>query len=341
MDNAPIASCHYDLSNDKRMKESGFNRRAFYVSRFYLRPGEVYARSPVMNALPDIYMANAIKEAVILATEKMLDPPLGILDDSTLGNAVVDTSAGGLSVFNPPPGSGNSPPVFPIYTVGDMKSALALLEELHENIKNHLFLDRLLDLNNAVQMTAREAMIRDAMRSTTLRTPINRMIADVLTPMVEDSWMDMLDMGRFGLTPGTQEFINAQASGLEFDQIPEVVARLLAAGEEVFEVKYMTPAMRDMRADEAQAIIDQLGLVSNLTAAYPQARNQLNLMRSLDRLATIRGVPSDLLNTTAERKAIEGEQDAKAQEAAVLQNLSAVSGISRNLGVTPNGPATQ
>lgn len=339
--NAPWLSAHFDLSNKKKMKESGFGRRAFYVSRFYVRPGELYARSPCMNVLPDIYLANALKEAIILATEKQLDPPLGILDDSTLGNAVVDTSAGGLSVFNPPPGGGNSPPVFPLYTVGDMKSAIALLEELHANIKNGFFLDRLLDLNNETQMTAREALIRDAMRSTTLRTPINRMISDIYTPMVEDSWMDMMDRGYFGLMPNTPEWLNAKANMVEVDEIPEVVARLLAAGEEVFEVKYMTPAMKDMKADESQAIIDQMGLVANLTPAYPQARNQLNIMKALDRLANNRGVPVDLLNTEEERAAIEAVQDQKQQEAAVLQNLGSVAGIAKQLGVTPSNGQPQ
>lgn len=338
LNNAPIASIHYDATSDHVMKETGFRRRSFYVGRFYLRPGQLYAFSPASNALPAIYLANAIKEAIILATEKMLDPAMGGFGSDFMGNDMVDTSAGSYNVFEAPPAGWQGPPVFQLQNIGDPRTASALLEQLIESIKNHFFLDRLLDLNNATQMTAREAMIREAIRSTTLRTPVNRSVYDIFTPFLQDCWDDMLDMGLFGVRQGSVVERNMRALGQEpVDQIPQVIQELLDAGEEVFEIVFNNPAMRDRRASEAQAITDHIALITNVSPAYPQSRNALNIMRALDRIADIRGVPKDIQNSEDERTKIEAQQSAEAQENAVLQNLGQLANISKQLGVTGGG----
>jgi hypothetical protein len=331
----PVMSAHYDMTNAHKLKEGGFARRAFYTARFYRRPGKLYAYSPAMNALPDIYLANALKEAIIVATEKQLDPPLGVLDDAVMGNAVIDTSAGGVSVFNPSGAGGQ--PVFPIFSVGELKSAMELLERLMESISQHFFLDRLLDFNNQVQMTAREALMRDSMRSTTLRTPISRMTSDVFLPLIQDSFMDMLDMGYFGLMPGSVEAENAKKLNPNVELVPDVIAELLARGEKVFEVKFMTPAMRDNQAQEAQAIIEHLGIVTSLAPAYPEARHTMDIAKSLRRLADMRLVPSDIQTTESDATTKQTAEQQQAEQQASLQAMGQWSQIGKNLGVTPGG----
>ncbi|GAJ24327.1 unnamed protein product, partial [marine sediment metagenome] len=81
----PIASIHIEVVGEKILRESGFEEMPVLVSRFSKALGEIYGRSPGMAALSDIIELNAIWEAVTLAIEKNLDPPLGVLSDSDLG----------------------------------------------------------------------------------------------------------------------------------------------------------------------------------------------------------------------------------------------------------------
>jgi len=106
-----------------------------------------------MNALPDIREANVLREAVIVATEKNLDPPLGILSDGMLGGSVLDTSAGSLNVFNASGNIGNNNPIFPLFTVGSLQDAIARLETISNSIAQHFHIDKLIDFNNDTQMT--------------------------------------------------------------------------------------------------------------------------------------------------------------------------------------------
>ena len=163
-------SLHIELGADILLRESGFEDLPVKVGRFWKLAKETYGRSPGMEALPDVLEINSMWEAVTIAVEKMLDPPLGVLDDGRLGGGTIDTSAGAINVFNITGRAGERQPVFPLFTVGELQHVGKLIEQLTESIMNHFFMDRLLDLNNEKEMTAYETSIRNRLPGSTLNT---------------------------------------------------------------------------------------------------------------------------------------------------------------------------
>ena len=316
--NLPVASVYTDLDNMHTMEESGFNERSVFVTRFYKRAIEDYGRSPAMEALPDILMANALKEALIMGIEKQLDPPLALYDDGSFGGGVIDTGASALNVVKVDGALGTQNPIQPLFTVGSIAEANALLESLQASIKEHFFIDRLLDLNSQNEMTAREAVIRNAMRSTTMRTIVNRLTAELFTPLIERCFNVMLRAGHFGVLPGSIEHQNAQALGQDLPLIPEGIARMSGSDEDVYTVKYKTPAARDMEAEEVSGIINTMETAKGIADIYPEIVDKINWEAALERVAAV-GSASGIMHSDDEVDTIregrqEGAEEAQQQE---------------------------
>ncbi len=216
----PFASIHIELSKGggqnygKILKESGFDSMPVFVSRFIKLLGEVYGRSSGMAALPDAIELNAIWEALTIALEKQLDPPLGIINDGDL-TPVIDTSAGALNVFNVSGRMTGHDPVFPLYTVGENKSLDKLIDKLTESLSNHFYLDRLLDLNNDTRMTLGEAQIRNELRAASLGSIYSRQISELFVPMIDRTVALMYKQGRLGVVANSPQHKSLLLKGIE------------------------------------------------------------------------------------------------------------------------------
>lgn len=119
----PIASIHIEVDTRKILKESGMEEMPVFIGRFSKVPGEIYGRSPAMVAMADILEINAVREAISIATEKQLDPPMAVYDDGALGAGAIDTSAGAINVFSVTGRLNAGKPIEPLYTVGELQSS--------------------------------------------------------------------------------------------------------------------------------------------------------------------------------------------------------------------------
>ena len=102
------------------------------------------------------------------------------------------------------------------------------MQSLKDNISKHYFLDRLLDFNNQTQMTATETIKRDSIRNTSLSAAIDRMTFELFSPLINRSFNILLknDM---------------------FEDMPESMTEAIDEGEDVYEIKYITPAARQQQ----------------------------------------------------------------------------------------------
>ena len=57
----------------------------YVVPRWWVISGEVYGRSPLMTALPQVKVANAATRTVMRAAEKAVDPPLTVPHEGLVG----------------------------------------------------------------------------------------------------------------------------------------------------------------------------------------------------------------------------------------------------------------
>ena len=311
----PYESIHIEYASEHPLKETGFHEMPISVGRFRKLNYEDYGRSPAMNALPDIREANALKEAVILATEKNLDPPMGVVSDGVLGGGDIDTSAGSYTVFDASGSVGGKNPIFPLQTVGSLADAMARLEDLKDSISQHFYIDRLLDLNNDQQMTFGEAQIRDQLRTSSLSSLLSRQIAEVITPVIERTVAGMWRAGAFGVLAGSEEEAEAIARGEEPEHFPDEVAERLNGGKDIYTIRYKTKAATAARAQEYMSILDLMNIGAQFIQLDSGLRHRIDFHEGIKVLASIRGTPTALIRQDDEVEQL-AQQDRQQQEAA-------------------------
>lgn len=318
----PFISLYIEVDTKHVLKESGFSEFPIAIARFTKVIGEKYGRSAGMAALPDILELNSIREAEIVAIEKLLDPPLGIIDDGVLGGGTLDTSAGAHNILNINGRvTGRDNPVFPLFTVGDITSTQNRIEELKASINDHFNIDRLLDLNNETTMTLGEAQIRNKLRGFTLGSLFARQTVELFTPMIKRVFNILFAKGKLGVIRGTEQERRVLASE-EFPlYIPDALVKLMVEGKEVYKIEYLTPAQRTIQSEEAQGIIQTWQFANEVAAARPEVYDNLDEDASIRRLSETLGAPQGTLRSKSEVKDIrtvrqqaQEEREQKAQE---------------------------
>lgn len=319
-------SMHVEYETCHLLREDGFHEFPIAVVRFTKLMYEKYGRSPSMAAMPDIKESNTLREAVIIATEKTLDMPIGVIDDGMLGGGYIDTSARAVTVFNASNNIGNTPPVFNIGEVPDVRYAETRLEKLAESISQHFSIDRLIDFNNDTQMTFGEAQIRDQIRTASLAGLFARQISEGFTPIIERSVAILLREGEFGVEPDSIEERDLIAQSKEPTYFPEEILKRLKNGEDFYTITYKTKAANASKAEEYLGIIDVMGVASQMIAVDASIGNRVNTHEALKRLADIRGAGAILFadDEVAEKEA---QQQQQLQQQQMLQAADQVATI--------------
>lgn len=318
------SSVHIDSTNKHLIKESGFEEMPVKVSRFWKLIRETYGRSPGMDALPDVQEVNTIWESVTIAIEKNLDPPLGVIDDGSLGGGELDSSAGGITVFNVSGRAAEKNPVFPLFTVGEIKQTVQLIETLDGSITEHFFLDRLLDFNNQTQMTLGEANLRNKLRNSTLGSVFFRLIKEIFTPLIKRTFNIAFDKNKLGVvenSPEHQQMLDEGRPNILL--IPEEIAKRMVAGEDVYQIRFFTPAMRIMQSEEAEGILRTWEFAGQLAGmGVPSALDNLDEDESVRRMADIQGAPSEIKRARkGGDESVEAIRERRAQQAAAQAKL--------------------
>ena len=327
----PFMGVHIEYAACHVLKEDGFNEFPISVGRFRKLNYERYGRSPAMNALPDIREANALREAVIIATEKALDMPKGVLDDGMLGGGVIDMSAGAINTFAASGNLGNTPPIFDIGSPPDISTALARLEEIKLTIAQHFFIDRLLDMNNETQMTFGEAQIRDARSNASMTSLFSRQIAEVFNLIIERSVNILWRDGEFGVIPGSVEEQTALDDGKEPEYIPDILVERLKRGEEIYQIVYKTKAANAARAEEYISIIDIMQLGIQAMNVDPSVANRIDLHAGIKAAAKIRGAPQGLIRQDDEVEAMMQAQQAQQAQMMEAEAAPGIAGAVKDL----------
>lgn len=327
----PIASIHIELSSRKIIRESGFEEMPVFVGRFIKVLGEKYGRSPAMVAMPDILEANAVREAISVATEKQLDPPLAVYDDGSLGGGTIETSAGAINVFSVTGRINNGRPIEPIYTVGELQSSYNHIQDLKESINNHFYLDRLLDFNNETRMTLGEAQLRNALRGQSLGTFYARQEMEVITPLIKRTINILLKRGLLGTIQGSKEEIELLSKGIRPVYIPNVIVERILTGLDVYEIDFVSPAKRTMQSEELQGTIETANFAVSVAPAIPEILDNIDIDKMLSRIAKLSGASLDILKDIETVQSIRKARAEQQAQAAQLEQARQQSEIGRNV----------
>jgi len=323
-ENMPVMSIHIEIDHDHVLKESGFWEMPILVTRFYKgQTGEKYGRSPAMEAMPDILEANMFREASIVGTEKMLNPPMTVNDPDVMSNGRVRTSAGAQNyrkMGGRTQESNSRPAIEPIITITEMQSTYQRITELARIIEMAFFIDRLTDLQtDRSRITATEATMLNDLRGQSLNLVYARQIAELFTPLIERSFNILFNRNFFGYVPHSMdEWEAAQAMGVE--TVPQIVLQRIMQNRDAYKVTYIAPAMRIMQAEELQGIERLLMMVMQAAQAAPSILDNIDFDELVRLTRQLTGAPASLIKSM---EVVMKFRDEQAKQQAAQQQMMA------------------
>ena len=167
------------LTEEARLLTAGrFDRAPFIAFRWLKAPGEIYGRSPVMKALPDIKTANKTVELVLKNASIAVTGIWQADDDGVLNPANVKLVPGAII-----PKAVGSSGLTPLAAPGRFDISQIVLEDLRGRIRHALLADRLGQVD-APRMTATEVMERSAEMARQLGATFGRLQSELLNPLL-------------------------------------------------------------------------------------------------------------------------------------------------------------
>ena len=331
--NMPYSSVHIEIETKHLILESGFHELPTFAFRWSKKIGEKYARTPAMRALPTIMELNALWEMTTLGIEQSYDPALAVYDDGTFGAGTIDRSAGAVNVLNVTGKiAASRRPIERLFEAAPISDVAPLIERLENTVNDHFMIDRLLDTNNETQMTAREALMRNSLRQSTLRSPHSRLIAELFNRMIERCFNIMLRKGRFGYAAGSPEATAWQAMNPneEVKTIPDKIVQMQGKKKRVYFIRYLTPAARESQAEEGQGLLNLFQFAVESAAVDPRPLKMINAGRLTKRLGEIWAIPSEAFNTEEEMAVNEQAEQQAAEAQNALAKADAMATIGKN-----------
>lgn len=241
-----------------------FRSSPFINFRWIKAPGEIYGRSPVMKALPDIKTANKVVELVLKNASIAVTGIWQADDDGVLNPATIKLEPGTII-----PKAVGSAGLTPLKPANDMNLSNIVLEQMRERIRHALLVD-MLGLPNTPNMTATEVVQRSMEMSRLLGATYGRLQSELLTPLAMRAVAILQRRGEIGRF--------------------EIDGR-------VVELAYASPLVRNRQQRDAKMVSEWITAVS---ALGPEAQALLDPIKAARYLARAYGVPEDILRDTDE-----------------------------------------
>jgi len=150
----------------------------FIAFRWMKAPGELYGRSPVMRALPDIKTANKVVELTLKNASMAVSGIWQADDDGVLNPSAIELTPGTIV-----PKAMGSAGLQPLATPGNFDVSELVLADLRQRIRSAMLVDQL-GAANRQDMTATEVLERSAEVTRVLGATYGRLQAELLTPLV-------------------------------------------------------------------------------------------------------------------------------------------------------------
>ena len=287
-----IKACDVAIEGRKLIREGGYRRMPYAISRYTTAPREVYGRSPAWDALADVKTLNEMSKTSLRYGQQVADP------------AWVTADLDGLAPFAVRPGSINAGYMNEqgqvlaksIAPEGDPRFTLEMANQRRESINRAFLITLFQILVDTPQMTATEAMLRAQEKGALLAPTMGRQQSEFLGPII------------------TREIDILQAAGA----IPPPPEALL--GSNGLEIIYDSPLTRAQRSEEGVGILRTFEAAGQLAQFDPTITKVFNAERAMRRLAQINGAPIDILNSPEE---LEAQRAADAQQAQLAQLVQA------------------
>ena len=227
--------------------------------RWMKSPGEIYGRSPVMKALPDIKTANKVVELILKNASIAVTGIWQADDDGVLNPANIELVPGAII-----PKAVGSKGLTPLEMPGRFDVSQIVLDDLRARIRHSLLIDRLPQMDGR-RMTATEVVERANEMALLLGATYGRLQCELLTPLIQRAYAILRRRG----------------------EVPD-----LAIDGRIIEIDYRSPLARAMSQRHVQTTLSWL---QNVQAMGPQALAVVDLQQAARYLGEALGVPGYLI----------------------------------------------
>ncbi len=159
------------------LKVATYKKCPFIAFRWQKATGEVYGRSPVMKALPDIKTANKVVELTLKNASISVTGIWQADDDGVLNPSAIRLVPGAII-----PKAVGSSGLQPLKSPGDFNISGAVLESLHRRIRRALLADVFSQPSNR---TATEVIEHSNRSRQILNSVFERIVEEFMTPMLD------------------------------------------------------------------------------------------------------------------------------------------------------------
>ncbi len=240
--------------------------------RWMKSPGEVYGRSPVMKALPDIKTANKVVELILKNASIAVTGIWQADDDGVLNPANIRLTPGAII-----PKAVGSAGLRPLEMPARFDVSQLMLDQLRARIRHALMVDSLGQVSDP-RMTATEVLERSAEMGRLMAATFGRLQAELLVPLIHRAAEILQDRG----------------------EIPD----LPLDGRNVA-IRLLSPLARAQARQEAQATLNWVRTAASLG---PEAMAPIDTPQLIRWLGQQLGVPAELMR--AQPGAVEAATEA-------------------------------
>lgn len=294
--NMPYASCTICMDTQSFIRESGYRSLPIALSQYENAPGEENARSPAMAVLPSLKTLNAQKRVFLKQGHRAGDPIILMADD-------------GIANMNMKPGAQNKgawssdgKPLVGTLPAGEIQITLEMMQE--------------------------EQKLIDSMFLTDLfRIALERKSGTTATEIVDEinkrGILIAPSMGRQQqyLARGTERDLDLLGQMGALEPMPPLLRE--ARGE--YQLIYLNPLARSMRAGEVGGFMRTVGMAQEITkmTGDPSYLDPFDFDTALPEVAWINGSPEPWM---ADADKIASKRQARAKAAQTRQQIDAAPG---------------
>ena len=249
-----------------------FEYSPFVSFRWLKSPGEIYGRSPVMKALPDIKTANKVVELILKNASIAVTGIWQADDDGVLNPANIELVPGSII-----PKAVGSQGLQPLNMPGQFDVSQLMLDGLQSRIRHALMADRLTPVNSP-RMTATEVLERSSEMTLLLGATYGRLQTELLTPLIKRAYSILRRRG----------------------EIPDI-----ALDGRVVNIDYRSPLAR---AQGQRNVQNTLSWITSVISMGPEAAAVVDLAQAARFLGEALSVPGNLMRKQTPLE-IQGEKN--------------------------------
>lgn len=284
----PFAACHVDIGAGLLVDESGYQEFPCAIPRWAVIPESVYATGPIYKALPDVKMANQLKQMILLNGEMAAVGMYKAVDDGVINPAAITVGPRKVMIVSD---INNFQSIGP---AGDFNVSELLLQQIQGQIQKALMIDQLAIPQNSTT-TATEINVRMELLRQRVAPVFGRLQAEWLQRVVERC---------FGLL-------------FRANLLPPLPDELK---DQQLHIRYVSPLARAQRLSEVTAI-DQFEIsLANLMQFKPGVADVYDWDEGQREKSYLLGVPQKLMVSPTKVKEIQAaraKQQAEQQQALI------------------------